>query len=410
MKLPISLKLALNYLRPNKSTVSIINIISTLGVMLGVAVLIIVLSIMNGFGQTWKEKILSVNAHINLLPSTVEANSWKNTLDFVTSLNEVEYAIPTIDSFILMQLDNNIETPILRGIDPNINNPVIDSLRNSITEGIFSLKADEIILSKGLARKLNAKVNDQVIVTTSNDILLNNEIKFPSEINVSGIFNIGIYDIDENFAFTSLDFADDLLDLNGRITSIQLMLDDPMNAPLIAEKILDEDESRWFPQTWMDANKQIFTALQVEKNMMFFLLAFVALVAAFSVSNTLITLTVQKTKEIGLLKAIGFKEINIVSIFVWIGLIQSIIGSILGLIFALIVLKFRNEILFFLSYNLDVNLLPAELYQFSQLPCHITFNDVFIVIGMVIIFCVIAVMVPAIKAARLQPIKALNFE
>ena len=410
MKLPISLKLALNYLRPNKSTVSIINIISTLGVMLGVAVLIIVLSIMNGFGQTWKEKILSVNAHINLLPSTVEANSWKNTLDFVRSLNEVEYAIPTIDSFILMQLDNNIETPILRGIDPNINNPLIDSLRNSITEGIFSLKADEIILSKGLARKLNAKVNDQVIVTTSNDILLNNEIKFPSEINVSGIFNIGIYDIDENFAFTSLDFADDLLDLNGRITSIQLMLDDPMNAPLIAEKILDEDESRWFPQTWMDANKQIFTALQVEKNMMFFLLAFVALVAAFSVSNTLITLTVQKTKEIGLLKAIGFKEINIVSIFVWIGLIQSIIGSILGLIFALIVLKFRNEILFFLSYNLDVNLLPAELYQFSQLPCHITFNDVFIVIGMVIIFCVIAVMVPAIKAARLQPIKALNFE
>ena len=410
MKLPISLKLALNYLRPNKSTVSIINIISTLGVMLGVAVLIIVLSIMNGFGQTWKEKILSVNAHINLLPSTVEANSWKNTLDFVTSFNEVEYAIPTIDSFILMQLDNNIETPILRGIDPNINNPLIDSLRNSITEGIFSLKADEIILSKGLARKLNAKVNDQVIVTTSNDILLNNEIKFPSEINVSGIFNIGIYDIDENFAFTSLDFADDLLDLNGRITSIQLMLDDPMNAPLIAEKILDEDESRWFPQTWMDANKQIFTALQVEKNMMFFLLAFVALVAAFSVSNTLITLTVQKTKEIGLLKAIGFKEINIVSIFVWIGLIQSIIGSILGLIFALIVLKFRNEILFFLSYNLDVNLLPAELYQFSQLPCHITFNDVFIVIGMVIIFCVIAVMVPAIKAARLQPIKALNFE
>ena len=192
MKLPISLKLALNYLRPNKSTVSIINIISTLGVMLGVAVLIIVLSIMNGFGQTWKEKILSVNAHINLLPSTVEANSWKNTLDFVTSFNEVEYAIPTIDSFILMQLDNNIETPILRGIDPNINNPLIDSLRNSITEGIFSLKADEIILSKGLARKLNAKVNDQVIVTTSNDILLNNEIKFPSEINVSGIFNIGI--------------------------------------------------------------------------------------------------------------------------------------------------------------------------------------------------------------------------
>ncbi len=410
MKLPISLKLALNYLRPNKSTVSIINIISTLGVLLGVAVLIIVLSIMNGFGQTWKEKILSVNAHINLLPSTEEASSWKNKVNYVSTFKEVEYVLPIIDSFALMQLDNNIETPILRGIDPNINNPLIDNLRNSITEGIFSLKSDEIILSSGLARKLNAKVNDQVIITTSNDILLNNEIKFPSEIAVSGIFNIGIYDIDENFAFVSLDFANDLLGLNGRITSIQLMLDDPMNAPIVADKILNDDGIRWYPQTWMDANKQIFTALQVEKNMMFFLLAFVALVAAFSVSNTLITLTIQKTKEIGLLKAIGFKEIHIVSIFVWIGLIQSMIGSILGLIFALIVLKFRNEILFFLSYNLNVNLLPAELYQLSRLPSQTLFYDVVMVIGMVVIFCVIAVMIPAIKAAKLQPIKALNFE
>ena len=188
------------------------------------------------------------------------------------------------------------------------------------------------------------------------------------------------------------------------------MLDDPMNAPIVADKILNDDGIRWYPQTWMDANKQIFTALQVEKNMMFFLLAFVALVAAFSVSNTLITLTIQKTKEIGLLKAIGFKEINIVSIFVWIGLIQSMIGSILGLIFALIVLKFRNEILFFLSYNLNVNLLPAELYQLSRLPSQTLFYDVVMVIGMVVIFCVIAVMIPAIKAAKLQPIKALNFE
>ena len=160
MKLPISLKLALNYLRPNKSTVSIINIISTLGVLLGVAVLIIVLSIMNGFGQTWKEKILSVNAHINLLPSTEEASSWKHTVNSVSTFKEVEYIMPIIDSFALMQLDNNIETPILRGIDPNINNPIIDNLRNSITEGMFSLKSDEIILSSGLARKLNEKVND----------------------------------------------------------------------------------------------------------------------------------------------------------------------------------------------------------------------------------------------------------
>jgi len=410
MKLPISFKMALKYLRPSKSTVSIINIISTLGVLLGVAVLIIVLSIMNGFGEAWREKLLSVNAHINLLPSSSKVSSWKDTMNSVSSLNEVKTAAPIIDGLVLMQSSSKIETPILRGIDISIENSVLNNLQNSMISGEFSLNNNEIILSSGLARRLDVQVGDQVLVTTSSDILLKDEIRFPSEIIVSGIFSIGIYDIDENFSFTALDTANDLFELNNQITSIQIMLDDPMNAPLVAKDIIKKGISTWYPQTWMDANKQIFTALQVEKNMMFFLLAFVALVAAFSVSNTLITLTIQKTKEIGLLKALGFKEVNIISIFVWIGFIQSLIGSILGLIFAFIVLKFRNEILIFLSNNFGFDLLPPELYQISQLPAKTTFNDVIIVVGMVVTFCIIAVMIPAFRAAKLQPVKALNFE
>ncbi len=410
MKLPISFKMALKYLRPSKSTVSIINIISTLGVLLGVAVLIIVLSIMNGFGEAWREKLLSVNAHINLLPSSSKVSSWKDTMNSVSSLNEVKTAAPIIDGLVLMQSSSKIETPVLRGIDISIENSVLNNLQNSMISGEFSLNNNEIILSSGLARRLDVQVGDQVLVTTSSDILLKDEIRFPSEIIVSGIFSIGIYDIDENFSFTALDTANDLFELNNQITSIQIMLDDPMNAPLVAKDIIKKGISTWYPQTWMDANKQIFTALQVEKNMMFFLLAFVALVAAFSVSNTLITLTIQKTKEIGLLKALGFKEVNIISIFVWIGFIQSLIGSILGLIFAFIVLKFRNEILIFLSNNFGFDLLPPELYQISQLPAKTTFNDVIIVVGMVVTFCIIAVMIPAFRAAKLQPVKALNFE
>ena len=410
MKLPISFKMALKYLRPSKSTVSIINIISTLGVLLGVAVLIIVLSIMNGFGEAWREKLLSVNAHINLLPSSSKVSSWKDTMNSVSSINEVKTAAPIIDGLVLMQSSSKIETPILRGIDISIENSVLNNLQNSMISGEFSLNNNEIILSSGLARRLDVQVGDQVLVTTSSDILLKDEIRFPSEIIVSGIFSIGIYDIDENFSFTALDTANDLFELNNQITSIQIMLDDPMNAPLVAKDIIKKGISTWYPQTWMDANKQIFTALQVEKNMMFFLLAFVALVAAFSVSNTLITLTIQKTKEIGLLKALGFKEVNIISIFVWIGFIQSLIGSILGLIFAFLVLKFRNEILIFLSNNFGFDLLPPELYQISQLPAKTTFNDVIIVVGMVVTFCIIAVMIPAFRAAKLQPVKALNFE
>ena len=205
MKLPISLKIAFKYLRPNKSTVSIINIISTLGVLLGVAVLIIVLSIMNGFGEAWREKLLSVNAHINLLPSSSKVSSWRDTIHSVSSLDKVKTAAPIIDGLVLMQSNNKIKTPILRGIDFSVEQSDCKQFTKLNDKGgIFSLNNNELILSSGLARRLDVQIGDQVLVTTSNDILLKDEIRFPSEITVSGIFNIGIYDIDENFAFVLL--------------------------------------------------------------------------------------------------------------------------------------------------------------------------------------------------------------
>jgi len=143
---------------------------------------------------------------------------------------------------------------------------------------------------------------------------------------------------------------------------------------------------------------------------MFFLLAFVALVAAFSITNTLITLTVQKTHEIGLLKALGFPNKSIVGIFLWMGLIQGIIGTSLGIGLALIVLKYRNQLLNFMSNEWNLELLPPELYQLSQLPSQTTLYDVSIIAGLVIIFCIVAGIIPAWRSAKMSPVNALRFE
>ena len=188
------------------------------------------------------------------------------------------------------------------------------------------------------------------------------------------------------------------------------MLYNPMDAFNVGSRLSNNIQNNWYVQTWMEAHQQIFTALQVEKNMMFFLLAFVALVAAFSITNTLITLTVQKTHEIGLLKALGFPNHSIIGIFLWMGLIQGIIGTSLGIGLALVILKYRNELLNFMSSEWNINLLPPELYQLSQLPSQTTFHDVSIVASLVIIFCIIAGIVPAWRSVKLSPVNALRFE
>jgi lipoprotein-releasing system permease protein len=163
-------------------------------------------------------------------------------------------------------------------------------------------------------------------------------------------------------------------------------------------------------RSWIDLNRQMFTALQTEKNMMFFLLIFISLVATFCITITLITLVVQKTHEIGLLKALGFSNRRIVGIFLWIGAGQGLVGTCFGVGFGLLILKFRNEVLNFFSVQLNVDLLPKELYQLSQIPAHTTVPDVLIVSAIVMVFCTFSGVIPAARAAMLEPAEALRNE
>ncbi|MFA7368318.1 MAG: FtsX-like permease family protein, partial [Kiritimatiellales bacterium] len=191
---------------------------------------------------------------------------------------------------------------------------------------------------------------------------------------------------------------------------IQVMTADPMAAPRIARDIRKALGPFFEARTWIDLNSQMFTALQTEKNMMFFLLIFITIVAAFGITNTLITLTVQKTHEIGLLKAIGFPNRRIVAIFLWIGMVQGVIGTGMGLGLGLLALRYRNELLNFISTQFRVDLLPKELYQLSQIPSHTTASDVVTVCATVLVICTLAGLVPAWRAARLEPVEALRNE
>ncbi len=409
MKLSFSLFLASKYLKPKRSFLSVVTLLSLLGVTLGVAVLIIVLSVMTGFDETWREKILSFNAHIKITENGGIVQQPEKTLASIQKIKGITGAAPSLEGLVFIQAGENVHTPILRGVDPDLER-MVSKVPDHMVEGDFSIDYDEIIIGRDLATRLGLNLGDTVLVYSPQNFVSQNELRLPQELTVSGIFQIGMWEFDVGYVLTSLQTARAIYNVEQGVHTIQVMIDDPMAAPIVVRDIRAALGPFFTPRTWMDINRQLFTALQTEKNMMFFLLIFITIVAAFGITNTLITLTVQKTQEIGLLKALGFSTCRIMGIFFWIGAVQGVIGTGLGVGLGLLALRYRNELLNFISSQFRVDLLPKELYQLSQIPAHTTPNDVIIVCVTVIIICTFAGFVPAWRAARLEPVEALRNE
>jgi len=409
MKIPFSLFLAFKYLKPRRSFISAVTVISMLGVTIGVAVLIIVLSVMTGFDEVWRDKILGFNAHVSIVQQGGILRNPERVLNEAKQIEGVVGVAPNLDGLVLIQVDERVHTPVLRGVDPKYE-PSVSQVPHHIISGKFEVEDDQIVVGSDLARRLNVRVGDKLTVYSPQSFVSEDEIRLPEELTVSGIFHVGMYEYDVGFVFTSLETARALYDVEQGVHSVQVMLDNPLRAAEVAMELHEKLGIGFFPRTWMEMHSQIFAALHVEKNMMFFLLAFVALVAAFSITNTLITLTVQKTREIGLLKSLGFGNGGITGIFFWMGLVQGVLGNVLGVGLGLLVLKFRNELLMFMSNEFNLELLPPELYQLSKLPSHTTGMDVAIVCGLVLIFCTLAGLVPAFRAAKMEPVDALRYE
>lgn len=409
MKQPFSLFLAFKYLKPKRSFISAVTLISMLGVTIGVAVLIVVLSVMTGFDEVWRDKILGFNAHISVVEQGGIVHNPAKVIKAAQQIEGVKGVAPSLEGLVLIQTDDRVHTPILRGVDPRYE-PSVSRVPESIIAGRFDVDDDKIVIGSDMANRLDVWVGDKITVYSPQSFVAEDEIRLPIELTVSGIFHVGMYEYDVGYAFTSLETARSLYNVDQGVHSVQIMLDNPMRAAPVAKELKEKLGRNFYPRTWMEMNSQIFAALHVEKNMMFFLLAFVALVAAFSITNTLITLTVQKTREIGLLKSLGFGNGGITGVFFWMGLIQGVLGNVLGVGLAMLVLKFRNEILLFMSTEFNLELLPPELYQLSKLPSHTSGIDVAIVCGLVLVFCTLSGFFPALRAARMEPVDALRYE
>lgn len=423
-RLPFELLLALRYLRPKRTFVSIITLISIIGVALGVAVLIIVISVMSGFDRDLRAKILGFNANLRIVTNGEPMENYDAVMDLVLSNKHVTGVAPYVLGPVLMETEPTNDqqqpffaVPYLRGAN-SARESSVSVLPQSIIAGKFDLRRHGLVVGSALAQSLNLAVGDRVAIYSPNDLKKmkerqgksGEEAVLPEDYTVTGIFDVGYYDYDYSIVVTSLENAQDLYDLDDSVHGLMVMLRDPYQAPEVRRQLQKTLGDDYQITTWMQENSAILGAVGVEKNMMFYLLFFIVIVAALCILSAQITFVVQKTREIGMLKALGATNLQVSGVFLAQSAIIGVLGVLAGYGIGILALTYRNQFLNFMNHWTGFELFPASIYGFSALPALIDVRDVAVICGSSFVICILGGVLPAWRAGRLKPVEALRYE
>ena len=403
--------IALRNLRPKKKEgfLKVISAFSFVGIMLGVAVLIIVMSVMNGFRTDLTNKILGFNPHIIVKPyNNVKIdNDFKKKLS--DSFNKIEYLESFSGEGVVMRTETT-KGVIIKGLDQN-NKKNFSFLKKILVEGNkYEIKNNEVVVGKQLAINLNLQVGDKINLLSSSFISTPfGGLPKQEAFVVKGIFSSGFYEFDQNVIFLNLNQTLNFFNKTEKDINLEIYLQNPLEADRIKDQI-QELESNLFIYSWIDLNKSFFGALKVERNVMFTILTLIIIVAAFNIISGLTILIKNKTKEIAILKTLGLNNKSIVKSFFLtgftIGLVATVAGIILGILFASNIELIR----IFLSNILQVEIFPADVYFLDKMPSEINLISILLIFILSIITTTIASLIPALSIAKMNTIQALKYE
>ena len=409
MNFPYQIFIALRYLKSKKKHrgISVNTLISTGGVAVGVMALLVVLSVMSGFHEDLQRKILGVNAHMVILSYKGAMSEYRDVMDNLKSDKDIVSAAPFVMGQVMISTGSKAHGVFLRGVDPGMETKTTEVARYMKDGSIRDLSSKDgipgIILGKELAGSLGVFKGDTInVISPIGKIGPLGMLPKVRQFRVAGIFEVGMFEYDFNLALADLHSAQEFFDMKDDVTGIELKLDDIYKAPAVRARLQAELKFPLYAKDWMQMNRNLFSALKLEKFAMFIILVLIILVASFNIISTLIMNVMEKRREIAILKAMGATDRSIMTIFMLQGLLIGFLGTVIGVS--------GGYLLCYVLNTYEIIKLPADVYYLSHLPVKTKLVDFITVSLSAITISFLATLYPAWQAAKVNPVEPLRYE
>ncbi|MEN6423595.1 MAG: lipoprotein-releasing ABC transporter permease subunit [Smithella sp.] len=428
--MPYELFISRRYLRAKRKQVfvSVITFISVFGIFLGVAALIIVLAVMNGFEEDLRTKILGIKSHIELTTDmTGPMKNYQQVRERISGIEGVVASTPFIYSQAMIRNGNGVTGVVIRALDTQSAFKVINlgKIREGNLEYLNKIppkvalnysqneKAPPtgIVIGKEMARNMGIFLYDTITIISPTSIATPmGMVPRMGKFVVVGIFESGFYEYDSTLAYLSLEGCQKFLQMGDTVTGIDIKVNDIYKADVIARKIQNELGFPFWAQNWMQMNKNLFSALKLEKRVMFIILSLVVLVAAFNIISALIMIVMEKNKDIAILKSMGATSQSIMKIFIYQGMIIGVIGTLLGCIAGIAIALNLQAVSLFVEKIFHFKFLPGDVYYLSEIPSKVNYGDVLIIVVVTLLICFLSTIYPSFRASKTDPAEALRYE
>ena len=393
--------------------ISFISLISMLGVGLGVAALIVVLSVMNGFQKELRTRILGVASHIQVSGVTGELDDWTKTLRGVIQHPRVQAAAPYVQAQGMLSFDQQVRGTVVRGILPEAEEKTADFARHMKAGRLEDLAPGEfnMVLGMELARALGVRIGDKVTLIAPQGLVTPAAV-LPrlKQFNVTGVFEVGMFEFDSGLALIHMNDAQKLYRMDDRVSGVRLKVDDLFAAPRIGRELLRYLDADALVSDWTRSHANFFRAVQIEKNMMFIILSLIVAVAAFNIVSTLVMAVTDKQADIAILRTLGASPGGIMKVFIVQGAMIGTIGLGLGVAGGVLLALNIETVVPAIERALGIQFLAKDVYYISDLPSDLQWRDVGIITGVSFLLTLVATLYPSWRASRINPAEALRYE
>jgi lipoprotein-releasing system permease protein len=395
------------YLRAKQKQafISIITLLSIAGVTVGVMALIVVIAVMAGFESDLKNRILGVESHVIITRHDGSMKDYQKVIHRAEAVEGVQSASPYVYEQIMLRSSSGVSGAVLKGIDPTFHKKVDRNFDVSLLDekpGSNRGVIPGIVLGKELARNLGIVEGDTVYLISPRGMLSPiGHVPSMKRFRLVGVFEAGMYEYDGSLAYIGITNAQRILHMGNAVSGIELQVNNIYHAGRIGRQIASDLGFPFWVRDWMQMNKNLFSALKLEKTVMFIILALIVLVAAFNIASTLIMMVMEKTKDIAILKAMGATGKAIRRIFIFNGMVIGTIGTLLGVILGFVICTLLEKYKFIE--------LPGDVYYITTLPVQLETLDVFLIAAAALLICFVSTLYPAHQASKLNPVEAIRY-